>query len=63
MRHGNGVVTYYAHLSSTSLDAGTAVSLKRGIGLSGNTGRSTRAHLHYEVKVNGRCVNPSGYMQ
>jgi len=59
--HGFGYVTVYAHLSK--LISGTRERVKRGdvIGLVGNTGLSTCPHLHYEVHIYGRKVNPFNY--
>src|SRR3954447_7761931 len=56
--HGFGITTKYGHLSRISVVEGQRV--KRGdiIGLVGSTGRSTGAHLHYEVWMNGRLTNP-----
>jgi murein DD-endopeptidase MepM/ murein hydrolase activator NlpD len=60
--HGNGVVTVYAHLQETRVEQGQ--QLRRGeiIALSGNSGRSTAPHLHYEVRVRDRAVNPLSYI-
>lgn len=60
--HGNGLETYYAHLSSFAVVEGQ--SIRRGdlVGLSGATGRVTSAHLHYEVRRGGAPVNPSQYL-
>lgn len=60
--HGNGVVTLYAHLSSFAVSPGQTVQKGQYIGGVGNTGWSTGAHLHYEVRVNGYQVNPAPYM-
>ncbi len=59
--HGFGYQTVYAHLDGFSAKVGQKV--KRGdiIGFVGNTGLSTAPHLHYEVLLNGRYVNPALY--
>ena len=56
--HGFGITTRYGHLSRIVVADGQQV--KRGdlIGFVGSTGRSTGAHLHYEVWMNGRLTNP-----
>jgi murein DD-endopeptidase MepM/ murein hydrolase activator NlpD len=61
--HGKGIQTRYGHLSASRAVAGTRV--KRGdlIGLMGSTGRSTGSHLHYEVRLDGRAVNPTPFLR
>ena len=61
--HGRGIETRYAHLSKVNVRAGEKV--KRGdlIGKMGSTGRSTGSHLHYEVRIDGRAVNPVPFMK
>ena len=56
--HGYGIETRYGHMSAFKVTVGQAV--KRGdlLGLVGATGRATSSHLHYEVRANGRILNP-----
>ncbi|WP_456387316.1 peptidoglycan DD-metalloendopeptidase family protein [Desulfolithobacter sp.] len=56
--HGNGYETVFAHLSKRLVKRGDRVTRGQVIGLVGNTGRSTGAHLHYELRRNGRAINP-----
>ena len=60
IRHANGYATAYAHMSrfSKGLKKGSRVRQNQVIGYVGSTGRSTGAHLHYEVLVNGKQVDP-----
>ena len=60
--HGGGVMTVYAHLQEALVKKGQQVSRGEFIARSGNTGRSTAPHLHYEVRVGGRTVNPLTYI-
>lgn len=56
--HGYGIETRYGHLSAFKVRAGQAVRRGDLLGLVGSTGRTTGAHLHYEVRANGRILNP-----
>ena len=60
--HGNGIQTVYAHLSSMEVRPGKAIGRGDAIGRVGSTGRSTGPHLHYEVHVKGRPVDPAKYL-
>lgn len=59
--HGYGIKTFYAHLDQYLVRPGDQVERGQMIALSGNTGRSTGPHLHYEVRVNNIPVNPRHY--
>lgn len=59
IEHRNGLVTRYAHLSRIDVKNGQAVNQGQRIGAVGSTGLSTGPHLHYEVWLNGKPVNPA----
>jgi len=61
VRHKNGITTRYAHLKKILVKNGQHVKLGDAIGLLGNSGRSTGAHLHYETRLGGRAVNPTRF--
>ena len=60
--HGFGIVTKFAHASKILVREGQRVSRGQRIALVGNTGLATGPHLHYEVHVNGRPVDPLRYV-
>lgn len=60
--HGNGLVTRYAHNAQLAISAGSLVKKGQVIAYMGSTGFSTGPHVHYEVLVNGKAVNPDGYL-
>jgi murein DD-endopeptidase MepM/ murein hydrolase activator NlpD len=62
INHGNGVETYYAHLSRFYVQAGQDVRRGELIGAVGTSGRVTAPHLHYEVRLGGAPVNPYRYL-
>jgi murein DD-endopeptidase MepM/ murein hydrolase activator NlpD len=62
INHGNGLSTLYGHQSSIIVTAGQSVTQGQLIGYVGSTGKSTGCHLHFEVRVNGNPVDPSGYL-
>jgi murein DD-endopeptidase MepM/ murein hydrolase activator NlpD len=61
--HGDGVATLYGHASKLNVRAGMAVKAGQHIGNVGSTGWSTGAHLHFEVRKNGKPVNPKSYLR
>lgn len=61
--HGKGIETRYGHLSKIMVAPNTRVRRGQLIGLMGSTGRSTGSHLHYEVRIDGKAVNPMPFMQ
>ncbi|MGE5631277.1 MAG: peptidoglycan DD-metalloendopeptidase family protein [Caulobacteraceae bacterium] len=61
--HGYGLTTLYGHNSKLLVKQGDKVKKGQAISKVGNTGRSTGTHLHYEVKLNGKNVNPAKYFQ
>lgn len=63
LRHLGGIETYFAHLNRIRVKAGQRVSRGDRIGDMGTTGRSTGVHLHYEIHVNGKPINPQIYMK
>lgn len=58
VEHGNGLATLYGHLSEILVEANDRVKVGQIIAKSGNTGRSTGPHLHYEVHKNNQPINP-----
>lgn len=63
VQHEFGIETFYAHQSKIRVKVGQRVSRGEQIGDMGNTGRSTGTHLHYEVRVGGKAVNPMTYIK
>ena len=63
VQHGFGVVTTYAHLARITVKLGDYVSEGHVVGKMGNTGRSAGAHLHYEIRVNGKSIDPDKFMK
>ncbi len=62
INHGNGIKTRFGHLSEFKVKKGDQVTRGQVIGLMGSTGRSTGTHLHYEVCLAGKAVNPAPFI-
>ncbi len=62
LSHGKGIDTRYGHLSRILVSPGQRVRQGQIIGRMGSTGRSTGTHLHFEVRVDGRAVNPRPFL-
>lgn len=61
-KNGKNIVSLYAHLNSWHVSKGQSVTKGQVIGKVGSTGYSTGPHLHFEVRENGRPVNPKKYL-
>jgi len=61
--HGNGLMTRYAHMSRFNAKPGQKVEAGTVIGAIGSTGRSTGPHLHFEVRIHDRAVNPRPFLE
>jgi len=63
IKHATGKATRYGHLKTIKVSRGQHVKAGEEIAISGNTGKSTAPHLHFEVLVNGQKVDPTAYLQ
>lgn len=63
IEHGAGIVTRYGHMSRIAVKKGDRIARGEEIGGMGSTGRSTGSHLHYEVLIDGRQVNPMPFLE
>ena len=63
INHGNGMVTRYGHAQEILVEVGDRVEPGQKIALMGSSGRSTGPHVHYEVLINGKQVNPAKYVR
>ena len=61
--HGNGLMTRYVHMSYTDARIGEKIDAGAEIGKIGSSGRSTGPHLHFEVRINDRPVNPRPFLE
>lgn len=62
INHGNGIQTYYGHCSKLYVKEGQKVTAGDVIAAVGSTGNSTGPHLHFEIRQNGKYVNPTNYL-
>lgn len=62
IQHAGSLITTYAHLQSITTEIGKEVTVSSQIGTVGNTGHSTGAHIHFEIALKGRVLNPLNYM-
>ncbi|MDA9251791.1 M23 family metallopeptidase [Alphaproteobacteria bacterium] len=62
VKHDFGVVTTYAHLARITVKLGDYIGENHVIGKMGNTGRSAGAHLHYEIRINNKSIDPVTFM-
>ncbi len=63
LQHEDGSLSYYLHLDTFSVKQGDSVKQGQKIGTVGSTGTSTGPHLHFEIKINGKNVNPMDYVK
>lgn len=63
IQHNYGFETVYAHLNKTNVKVGDIVRKNQQIALSGNSGRSTAAHLHYEIRYGSKVLNPKEFIK
>ena len=63
IEHAGGILTRYAHLSSSDVAVGKRITAGETIGGLGSTGRSTGPHLHFEVRVDNQAVNPRPFLE
>lgn len=61
--HGNGVETWYGHMSGFAVTAGQTVARGEVIGFVGHSGRTTGNHVHYEIRIRNIAVNPHRYLR
>lgn len=60
--HGNGIKTRYGHLSKINVNEGDTIQRGEEMALVGSTGRSTGPHLHYELRLNDKAINPRRFL-
>ncbi len=63
INHKNNIVTLYGHMSKIFVERGQEIKKGQVIGLLGSTGRSSGPHIHFEIRINGKKVNPLKYIR
>jgi len=63
LEHEHGYTTYYGHLNRFTVKEGDSVGVGHNIALSGNTGRTTGPHLHFEIRRHGKALNPHTFIR
>lgn len=63
LEHPDGITSFYAHLNSILVSQGQLVDIGHRIGSVGNTGNARGVHLHFELKLNGKAVDPMLYLR
>lgn len=63
LEHEHGYTTYYGHLSRFTVKQGDSVGAGQSVAFSGNTGRTTGPHLHFEIRRHGRALNPRSFIR
>lgn len=63
VEHSNNIKTRYGHLKTISVAVGEKVARGDVLGIQGSTGRSTGDHLHYEIRLNGKAINPMKFIK
>ena len=63
LAHGGGLETMYGHNAVLLVEVGETVERGQPIAYSGNSGRSTAPHLHYEIRRDGRAIDPAPYLR
>jgi murein DD-endopeptidase MepM/ murein hydrolase activator NlpD len=61
--HGDGITTLYGHLNSYRVKSGDVIAAGSVIGAVGDTGNATTTHLHFEIRRNGKEVDPEKYLE
>lgn len=63
IQHGDNMLTYYAHCDELLVNVGDEISLGTQVATIGMTGRTTGPHVHFEVRIDNKCVDPTNYVE